>query len=307
MNATPDISIPILVILGNVVMGVIYAGIYFSLKSSGIGARIVKMIAGILLLMTLFAFPVMFYMVSFQSPPSVQMSSTATYDTNHTMQIGQPSQPREVTNQPYREGAIQLYEKAIAELHEQSVQQVSPDEDRSERTRKLRQQLEAKLEELKHPEQNYPRWIKEAGPQALAQLEHPGVQRIPTFHQQMIVSSARWVTRQEAHQEAIDQAKQAIFEQISSPGETPEISIEQLNSFILDEYIEDYQLNLKDSSIQADMYRCHLLLDLSPAQLATLMPDIRKSALEKRLAIAGGALLSIMTFAGLASFVIGRK
>ncbi len=307
MYSTPDFSISLFVLMGNIIMGIIYAGIYFSLKSSGTGVRIVKMIAGILLLLTLFAFPMMFYIISFRSPPSVQMATTGTYDPNHAIQIGQSDLPVEVTRQPYREETIQLYEKAIAELDEQSVQQVAPDEDRSERTRQLRQQLEAKLDELKHPEQNYPRWIKEAGPKALTQLEQPGVQRIPTFHQQMIVSSGRWVTREEAHQEVIDQAKQAIFEQISSPGETPEISIEQLNSFILDEYVEDYQLNLTDSLIQADMYRCHILLDLSPAQLATLMPDVRKSALEKRLAIAGGALLSIMTFAGLASFVIGRK
>ncbi|WP_339743334.1 hypothetical protein [uncultured Rubinisphaera sp.] len=304
MNSTPDISIPILVILGNVVMGVIFAAIYFSLKSSGRGTKLIKAIVGILGLLTLLAFPLMFWTISRTSVSSGQMVQIATMESRETHQI---AQPQEVVKQEYREEAIQILEDALSELDEKNVQQAKPDLDRSERTRKLRQQLEAKLDELKHPEQKYPRWIKEAGPQALAQLEHPGVQRIPTFNQQMIVSSGRWVTREEAHQEAIDQTKQAIFEQIISPGETPEISIEQLNSFILDEYIEDYQLNLKDSSIQADMYRCHLLLDLSPAQLATLMPDIRKSALEKRLAIAGGALLSIMTFAGLASFVIGRK
>ncbi len=304
MNSTPDISIPYLVFMGNIVMGVIYAAIYVSLKSSDRVIQSIKMVAGILLLLTIFAFPLMFYMVSFSSVHSVETVQIA---KNESMRADAIVRHHEAMANRDEKEAIRILESTHPELDEENIQQVAPDEDRPERTRALRQQQEAKLDHLRHPEQNYPRWLKEAGPKALTQLEQPGVQRIPTFHQQMIVSSGRWVTREEAHQEAMDQAKQAIFEQIGAVGEIPEISVEQFHSFILDEYVEDYQLNLTDSLIQADMYRCHLLLDVSPVQLATLMPDVRKSALEKRLAIAGGALLSIMTFAGLASFVMGRK
>ncbi|MCA8987927.1 MAG: hypothetical protein KDA78_09820 [Planctomycetaceae bacterium] len=129
----------------------------------------------------------------------------------------------------------------------------------------------------------------------------------------IMISSGRFVAQTESRSAAVALLQPYLLDVLTRstrrlPFEKPiELSDLEYETFIIDEFQEPYQLELSDQSVRAEMFRCHLLVDVSPEQFAALAPRIRERLLQGRLTITGGVVVAILLLSSLRGFWLDRR
>jgi len=128
-----------------------------------------------------------------------------------------------------------------------------------------------------------------------------------------IVSSERWVTEEEADEDALRIARTLIEAQFTetsgySPfSRTLDFEDSVTESFIVDEHLEAIPLELSNQDIEVTMHRQHLLLDLGEDKLAKLMPVVREQILHERIFVLSGVLLALLVIGGSINWITNRS
>ncbi len=223
--------------------------------------------------------PAVTYLQLNQSPNVSQMARTATSNSMET-------QPQ---SNVMTEGTIEELKRQRADLEEQ----IRSDDQVRDPYQDDLAELDRQIDELERSIENYPSWLKENDPFRGEDASHA------------VVSSERFTSVEESRQAALLQVRSEVTSRIRrdfagfQSNEPLTLSDEDLESFVIDEHIETFNLKLTTQEIEAEMFRTHLLLDLSHEQFAQLLPEIREETIDTRIRLAGIALLAVVGISGL--------
>jgi len=197
-----------------------------------------------------------------------------------------------------------MSESSIEELRRQRAsleEQIRTDETDRELYEDNFAELDRQIAELERSIENYPRWLRESG-----RMENDSFRgRNASL---AVVSSERYTSVEESRRDALLQVRSEVTTRIRrdfagfQPEEPISLSDEDLESFVVDEHVENFKLKLTTQEIEAEMFRTHLLLDLSAEQFAQLLPEIREEMIDTRIRLAGIALLAVTCASGLIGF-----
>ncbi|MCG6157819.1 hypothetical protein [Rubinisphaera margarita] len=264
--------------------------------SRSVSSLIAITILPLLLIAVMLGAPAVTYLQQNQSPNVSQVARTAT--------------PKSMKNQ-FQSNMVT--EETLADLRQERAaleEQIrdSDSEDREQFEEQLRE-LDEHLAELEHSLESYPRWLREDDP--FSHDRENGVNENPLqvqYDSQDVISSERYTTVEESREDALRRLRLAVAVRIRRDFAGFDLtdrhvySLEQLESFVLDEHVETFNLRLKTQEIEAAMFRTHLLVDFSPEQFAQLLPEIRDETVDTRIRMAGIALLAVTCVSGLIGF-----